>query len=434
MIHTQKNAFKPGTFGQANPVTFDDSRVKAICENTAKLLASGAGIPIFDDHPKTDFRSRGPQSDKRKATRKAIDAIGWLRGIEMVDGVINWDLDVQNPDYSNAITNKTIRRSSPEIGSFRKSFKNSKGENFGEVIRHVALTPFPKNQEQDDIVALSDGDEGETYFQLGDHPIHESSHEKGGGNTDHEEPTSTSVPTDPPSSLQDNPNMPEDQEKAAKQEALIAQLAEMGLVLPVGTDLSGDDWVDVMLAAAMTFNEASKKAEAKDVQEEANAPDEITEPQPVTQLSDLDEDMSKIEKLQAIVNRQNRDQLSTRLDGAKIPDGIRTALRERIATVQFSESEDGEDFTEDAVFTLSDVLEMVEQSIPDSLKNAGVVSQVGDNDAVVEAELPGDAAGDKVPQTDLERAQGENPEEAAASSKAMMESLGMLPKAPVAAN
>ncbi len=434
MIHTQKKAFKPGTFGQAKPVTFDDARVKKICENTAKLLASGAGIPIFDEHPKTNHKARGPQLDKRKKTRKAIDAVGWLRGIEMVDGVINWDLDVQSPAYSASITDGTIRRSSPEIGSFRKSFKNSKGENFGEVIRHVALTSFPKNQEQDDIVALSDGDEGETYFQLGgDGPIRESSDQESSTDSNSsEEPTSTSVPTDPPSSLQDNPNMPEDQEKAAKQEALIAQLAELGLVLPIGTDLSGDDWMDVMLAAAMTFNEATKKLEAKEVQDDAMAPDEITEPQPVTQLSEADEDMNKIEKLQALVNRQNRDQLSTRLDAAKIPDGIRNVLKERVATVQFSESEEGDDFTEDAVFTLSDVLEMVEESIPDALKASGVVAQAGSNTAVVEAEGPVEAAGDEEPVSDQERAANETPEEAKASMAKLMGELGMIQPAPSA--
>tara|TARA_R110000803_G_scaffold12414_3_gene35864 strand:+ start:832 stop:2097 length:1266 start_codon:yes stop_codon:yes gene_type:complete len=412
MIHTQSKAFEPGTFGQKNPVTFDKSRVETLCENTARLLSTGAGIPIFDDHPQTNHQSRGPQIDKRSKTKKAINAVGWLRGIEMVDGVVNWDMDIQDPDYSAAIKNKTIRRSSPEIGSYRKNFKNSKGENFGEVIRHVALTAFPKNQGQDDIVALSDGDEGDTYYQMSDTPMVEDSSDG---------TTSTSEPTNQPSFQQDNPNMPEDQEKAGKCEALIAQLAELGVCLPVGTDLAGDGWIDVMLAATMTAVESERKLQAKEVQDEANAPDVITEPQPVTQLGET-EDMSKIEKLQAIVNKQNRDALTVRLNSASIPDGIRSVLSERVAIVQFSDSEDGEDFIEDPVFTLSDVLEMVETSIPDSLKNAGVVTQL--SETVTQAELGVDAASDEEPQTDAEKAAKETPAEAKAKMGELMQKMG----------
>jgi hypothetical protein len=418
MKFEQETFLKPGTYGQKNPRTLSRDELAAMCENTNAMIRSGVAVPVFDEHPKAGTNGSGPQKDSSRKTRKSIDAVGWIHSVSAnSNGELSWELDVQDSKYAHAIRTKRIKRTSPEIGSFREHWTDGDGKDWGRVIRHAAFTAFPKNAHQTDLIALSDGDEGEEYIQLSLDSL-QMSYDENNADSNKDNPGGSGG--DNPGSGEDpnreiaNPNMPKDMEREQKKVALVAQLAELGIVLPADFDLD-DPWsIDILLGSVMTATNAKQEIEAATRQNEVQA-DVVAEPQPITQLSEEDEMANT--KLLNFATKMQRENIGIKLSQATLPDGIRSALKDRLETVQFSEDESDEavGFSETPVFTMSEVIDMVSGSIPKQVADSGLVTSEVESEVVAVAE-PGDGApSDQPPEkTDAEKAATETPEEAKA--------------------
>ncbi len=409
MKFSQEMFLKPGTYGRLNKRTFSKEELTALCENTNAMIKSGVAVPVFDEHPTLGTKQSGPQRDSRHKSRKAIDAVGWVQSISANEnGELSWDIDIQDSKYSHALKQKTIRRTSPEIGSFREYWPEGSGKNWGQVIRHAAFTAFPKNAHQTDLIALSEDKEGDECIQVSLECLQMSE------DSMHEQSENVIKNTNT-----DNPNMPEDSERKAKKMALVAQLQEAGIVLPNDFDLDGEHAIDILLGVVMTYNKARQEAESSKRQSETSV-DVVAEPQHTTQLSEEDEMVNT--KLMAYATKLQRENIANKITQAKIPDGIRKTLQDRLETVQFSEDESQEDmgFIEEPTFTMSDVLEMVASSMPEQVINAGLVTSESENESVTIPEPEGQAASEQSEMTPLQELENASPEEVTARVKAML--------------
>lgn len=367
-------------------------------QGTQEILDAGIDISVPSEHP-LPLSAEGSPVESHDEAPQFADAIknaGWLRGIRInSDGAVTAQYDITSEAYAKAIREKSIKYSSPEL---REEWESGTGKRFKRHFSHFALTPKPRNDEQEPLeecaqFSLTELDatkstRSEIKGLLKNLGVNTPSSVKHLGLKDEElEDTATLLTqavalngmqfaevTDPkdqnkdsmnegsnPSSTSDNsnPDMPPAANNGDMNAAIIAHLSELGVELPSDYDLANDDF-KVLLAALKTASAAKRKHE-EDEQKEERTPTQIEEePMPAgSQFSD--EAQAVIEQQRAQLAAYHKERLDSTVTSCRVP-GIAKALKERLDTVQFSES--GE---EEPTLTVSQVVELVNAAIPEAL-------------------------------------------------------------------
>ena len=366
LVEVEQNFLKPGRYrvgGRMEDLTAAD--LAEFASDTNKMLAAGLHVPVLSKHAPPG--AVGPQLSSDGAD--AFDGKGWLKEVKVNgDGSITHRLAV-TPDTQVGIKRGTIKFTSPEL-SLRDRFVDGKGRDHGRVIRHVALTPTPRNPDQGPFTEV-DGQLAVAQFSLDDY-------EGPAQFMDDDTPEEVNQTED----VANNPDMPPKQ-RDPKADAIVAQLADLGVEVPADFDLGAEGAYDILLAALKT----KSAAERKSAEEKETEPPE-SETEQMTQFSEDDlKAMSPMErKLAVMVNSQakrieeqdsklaqfseetatsksqvRRSSAEAAIEKAKITPAAKTVLREKFLgdTVQFSEDAD--------LLRVSDAIEIAEAACPPEL-------------------------------------------------------------------
>ncbi len=142
----QKNFLKPGVyrFGK-RLVEITKGELRKIANATNRMLKQGIAVPLLDGH--ADPGKVGPGVGSRKAS----EGVGWIKYIQIEkDGCLSQRLNVTDTGIREKAQDGSIRFSSPEIGAY----VDGTGKDHGTVIRHMALTPAPRNPDQGELMCL----------------------------------------------------------------------------------------------------------------------------------------------------------------------------------------------------------------------------------------------------------------------------------------
>jgi hypothetical protein len=352
----QQKALPAGRYrvgGEMRP--YSRERLKQYADNTNKAIESGLSIPFLDKHADVDA---DPDSSLRTK--------GWVKRFSVTDdGWLGYEVDVTDPATKQAIENKSVRFTSPE---FRDGFVDGKGLLMGDIIRHVATTPTPRNPDQGEIMALP---AGVARFSMDDFAPDDDEKKKK-GDTDGDGEVEGSGEETPPTETK-NPDLPPDPDETSKMEAFVACMSQLGLELPAGFTFDTEGAIDILLTAAKT---AAKANAEKEVSKEQDNPPDVNDAQGgMTQFSEQEiaalpaaaQKRIKALQQQAVQfaeekAKHNREKAVAAVNAANLPPGLKTKLVSRLETVRFGES------GEVATLTVAEVAKLVSESLPPSVK------------------------------------------------------------------
>ena len=347
MLVRQK-ALRPGKYRVGD---YPVERFKQYAENTNRAIEAGLSIPVIDFHDDVDAKgSIGEAKDPRSALRNR----GWAKRFQVTDdGWLEYELDITDAETAKGLQNGSIRFTSPEF--HENFFAEGIGE-LGSIIRHVALTPKPRNPIQGPFVPVP---AGVSRFSLEDYVDDEE--KKPGDDKENELPGEDDIDTATEDPV--NPDMPADDTAGQKMEAIVAQFSTIGIELPADWTFDNEGAADILLAALKTKSKAD--AEAKPKEEEADDPPETQEADnPIAfsedELNKLPAMVRKaIERSQAENKRlkESRDKLNAKVTqfaeertkaerektvasvkAMKLPPGLKKTLLGKLEKVQFSET------------------------------------------------------------------------------------------------
>lgn len=112
------------------------------------MLAKGLNVPVCLEH-RSDAKPKALSADDLKSW-KARGTVGHVENYELDSANRVW-VNVELPDDADAKQAHKLRFCSPEIDNFT----DGDGQDWGEVITHVALTPRPRQYDQPPIARLS---------------------------------------------------------------------------------------------------------------------------------------------------------------------------------------------------------------------------------------------------------------------------------------
>lgn len=328
-------------------------RLQRYAENTNKAIQSGLAVPFLDKHADVDA---DPNS--------ALATKGWVQRFNVTDdGWLAFDMEVTDPATGAAIENKSIRFTSPE---FRDGFVDGKGTLHGDIIRHVAATPTPRNPDQGAIMSLPSG---VARFSIDDMEGEDPKKKK--GDTDEDgvvegDGEGDPPPVEPPAK---NPDMPANPDEASKMAALCAGFSQLGLELPSGFTFDSEGAIDILLTAVKTANKA--KAESETSKEQDDPPtvsdsqggmasfseDEIAAlPEAVrVRLKSLQEQAVRFAEEKAT---HEREKAVAVVNATRLPPGMKAKLLDKLKTIRFSES------GEVATLTVVEAAKLLNESLP----------------------------------------------------------------------
>lgn len=327
-------------------------RLQRYAENTNKAIQSGLAVPFLDKHADVDA---DPNS--------ALATKGWVQRFSVTDdGWLSFDMEVTDPATGAAIENKSIRFTSPE---FRDGFVDGKGTLHGDIIRHVAATPTPRNPDQGAIMSLP---AGVARFSIDDMEGEDPKKKK--GDTDEDgvvegDGESDTPPVEPPAK---NPDMPPNPDEASKMAALCAGFSQLGLELPSGFTFDSEGAIDILLTAVKTANKAKADTEVKEQDDPPKVNDaqggmaqfseeEIAAmPEPTRKrILALQEQAVRFAEEKAT---HEREKAIAAVNAANLPPGLKSKLVAKLQTVQFSES------GEVATLTIAEAAKLLSDSLP----------------------------------------------------------------------
>jgi len=330
-------------------------RLQRYAENTNKAIQSGLAVPFLDKHADVDA---DPNS--------ALATKGWVQRFSVTDdGWLAFDMEVTDPATGAAIENKSIRFTSPE---FRDDFVDGKGKLHGDIIRHVAATPTPRNPDQGAIMSLP---AGVARFSIDDMEGEDPKKKK--GDTDEDgvvegEGESDPPPVEPPAK---NPDMPPNPDEASKMAALCAGFSQLGLELPSGFTFDSEGAIDILLTAVKTANKAKADTEVK----EQDDPPKVNDAQGMTQFSE--EEIAALPeavrvRLKSLQEQavwfaeekatHEREKAIAAVTATRLPPGLKATLIAKLQTVQFSES------GEVATLTVAEAAKLLSDGLPPSVQ------------------------------------------------------------------
>lgn len=364
MLVRQK-ALRPGRYRVGD---YPVERFKQYADNTNRAIQAGLSIPVIDFHDDVD------RANEAKDPRSALRNRGWVKnaGVD-ADGWLEYELDITDRETAKGLEDGSIRFTSPE---FHENFFAEGIGDLGSIIRHVALTPKPRNPIQGPFVKVP---AGVSRFSLEDYMDDDKKREDGDEiegieNTTDEPDTSTE---DTPV----NPDMPADDSADMKMEAIVAQFSTIGIELPADWTFDSEGAADILLAALKTKSKAD--AESTPKEEEVEDPPETQEASPVAfsedELATLPEHIRKAiersqaenKKLAARVTqfaeertKAERDKSIATVTAMKLPPGLKKTLLGKLEKVQFSES------GEAPTLTVNEAAAMFLKAIPPSARFA----------------------------------------------------------------
>lgn len=341
MATVKQTFLKPAVYRVGSrKIRFGAADLRRYMDGTLKALKSGLSIPLLRAHAAPGDPAGGPQ-----VARDAVkDVAGWLKEIKQEkDGSLTHVSEVTDPEVAKGIKDGTVRFVSPEIPL--RDYVDGLGRNFGRLFRHLAFTPTPRNPEQsplaiqfslDDAISFADDKEKDDDEDIEDISDVESAAAVG--------ESDGSAATEVPAS---NPDVVEGADPKAAQvdEAIVANLASIGIHLPEGCDISSPEGKMALLAALKTKASADAEDKASDALEsEAEAP-QVAEVSPEHSMQ-FDESNPQVAALLKKVRDQSeklattaRERLVAKARGIPVPS-IRRRVVDAVETVQFAESGD----------------------------------------------------------------------------------------------
>lgn len=388
----QQSAFGPGTYRGRK---FSADTLRRFVEGTNKAIAAGVPIPLLKRHAKINA------SDDETAQFAKEEGVGFVKRVFLNEkNEIGWEADGVPKDAVKDVKTGTMRFTSPE---FRPHYESElAGVYSGPVIRHFAFAYKPGNPKQGPIaegaMALAEAADAWQYAEDEKEPLPDPE-------DDGEEANAEVGANDAAVGSAKNPDMPPAATDASKLKAIIAGLAQLGVVLPSTFDLCDPKAPDLLITGLNTRIQANNDHEAELAEaENAAAGDNERPPQDAAmpfsernketvmplqfseeELAQMPESLRKRvqegaqalldaearaqqfeeERLAAVNEGARRDAVAA-INAAKIPAGLKTLLAEQYAedaedAVQFAEGE------EQPRFTGVQVAEMVEQALPPGL-------------------------------------------------------------------
>lgn len=353
----QKKAFKPGRYrGQI----FTAERLRQFAEGTNKALAAGVPIPGLKKHAKL------AADDKETDQFSATDGAGWLKKLEVEDdGSLTPHFDVSD-EIAKGIKDGSIKFTSPE---FRDNYQAADGRYSGPLTRHWAFTPLPKAHDQGDLaVAMSEG-----VYQFAEDDYEGPPEKDGDGDGEAGEGDAAKPPPK-------NPDMPPKATDSTKLAAVIAGMAQLGVVLPSDFDLADPERaLDLLITGINTQCKAKQEAESKEAEPEEPETKESEGAMPFSERdiaalpapmqtkarkANADAKAAREKAVQFSEERKAtaREKSIAALKAMRLPPGLKTKLLDQLGTVQFSES------GELPSITIEQAAKAVSESLPPNLQ------------------------------------------------------------------
>jgi len=337
----QKNFLKPGFYRIGHQVVkFTSDQLRGLRNRTNSMIKKGVAVPMLNGH--------APPGSVGPGDRKATDNCGWLKHItQESDGSLSFVSNVGDESIREGLSNGTIRFSSPEIGVY----VDGVNRNHGVVIRHMALTPSPRNPDQGEIecIQLSETDwVSESVDEFITFSEMESSMT-----------TETMEPT-----IADD---------------LMALAKDEGVELPDTVDLNTPEGQRLFITACRNIKkgrtegatsqnpEGLTKGESKQVTHETGMTGGM--------VGQFSEDPAMLERMQALENElaaakssQIRANLAGRIEGSKIAPVIQQKLSARVENFQFSDRDT-------ACMSIPEVLDLIEEGYKDFVQFGDVTEE-----------------------------------------------------------
>lgn len=348
---------KPGTYRVGKRAhTLSRADLADYVSGTRKALKAGLHVPVLTAHTNPGDPDGGPQ-----VSRSALDCKGWLKGLTQrkSDGALVSKLDITDPTATEAIKNGSVKFTSPEMV---EGFTDGTGRKFGRIFRHFALTPKPRAPAQGPMVAMQFSLDDLESDDMADDPkqFADDEDKKKPAFLDDEEKPGIPIDEDTETentAAEENPDMPPDGQEGQKAAAIVANLEELGVMLPADFDFGSEGAMDIMLAALKTSVAAKQEADTEPDEEEEDLA--VNEEAPVTSQFSEHAD-PQVRKLWEERNNLRREKSTAALSEAC--SGLPPALASKLQasdTVQFDDEGNPK-----ANYTPAEVAELVKSTIP----------------------------------------------------------------------
>lgn len=137
---------KAGTYrvGPNEYRTFSPDELCEYVENTKAMMAQGLDVPVLSEHAPPGSLEGGPVQHQ---FADALKTAGWVKDLafEPATGEAVAFYEITSPQYAAAISNGSIRYTSPEL---REHYVDGLGREHGKTFAHFALTAKPRNPAQ----------------------------------------------------------------------------------------------------------------------------------------------------------------------------------------------------------------------------------------------------------------------------------------------
>lgn len=353
-IQFSQTFLKPGRY-QVGPDRFRDFTAEDLqlsIAETTRMIADGNAVPVIYEHPSPGSDAGAPRQSKADQVRNGA---GWLSKLAQgSDGSASHVLDITDSVAARKVAEGSIKFTSPEI---RETFTDGKGRTYRNVFSHFALTHKPRMAGQEPLKQVAGGVEGALQFSLADavqlsdedddeNPLKKKNPEDEGdddapvvdGASD-ETPVESPAAEAAPEVEAPNADMPPDANAGDMDKALVANLAELGAVLPDKFDLSSPNAKEVLLTALKTLVKAKQDSGAeKDNTVEGTETVEQSAPMQFS-LSDVDDPAFENKLLAKVVKRADADlrgRLESLSSSARISSKVKEDLLTMAGSVQFS--------------------------------------------------------------------------------------------------
>ena len=236
------------------------AEIQSYVDGTRKLLKAGYAPPVLFEHADAGSAEGAPLSKRDLAAATVKNGAGWLADVKVNDvGEGVHVLDVTDSTAIRKLDEGSIRFTSPEL---RPAWTDGKGTVHQNIFSHVALLHKPRNPDQGPLVpepALAMGlADGILQFGLDDLVDDDEAGEA--------KPAAIQEATAPKEET--GPDMPKDDssdnEIKQRVNAIVAHLAELGVILPEDTcEQEMPTILDRVLTGLMTAAETKKATEAE---------------------------------------------------------------------------------------------------------------------------------------------------------------------------
>lgn len=334
-------------------------RLQQYAKNTNDAIAQGFSIPLIDRHADLD----------NLPGDSAIRTCGEVKCAFVENGWLGYELAVVDDEAAKRLP---VLKTSPE---FRERYTYNGIGTLGPHIRHVALTSKPRNPRQGPFEIVG---EGVARFSLDEEDMADDSDLKT-EDIENADETANELPVESPEAP--NPDMPPSSDGAKKMAAVVAGLAELGVVLPADFKFESEGAIDILLTGLNTAVQAKQQAETPTVEEDEPevsdvssvnfSEDELAALPPAVRaaLKEREKLAAKNKELQQVAVRFSeerrataREKIKQKVSGSKkLTPALREKLLAKLNTVQFGEDK------ETPSLTIGEVVDIFEGSMPKSL-------------------------------------------------------------------